>query len=467
MQVNKKKVFGGALLLVGLFNSVSALSLEEALRLSQKDSRAAKKLEAEVIRSEEQVNEIASIVWPTLKAYASAGVGQQPSAMGSSESSGAAPDLDSETEAVKGLYGMLGGFSEAFKPQVHEVYSYGLQAEYPLITFGKISTAIEVAEFQAKAVKGIYKRGLQEVQMGVVSSWAQLLEAQKASANLESSQKRLIELNQFLERNLKMGMGFKSDVLRSKAAVSSLKAQKIYLKKNEARLLLAFNQVSGLPVENEVKLDTTLGNLEWLKASEVSKQQALTNRGDLRALDMQKRIWLGGEKIDKAEYLPTIGLSAKAGVTAYDEVSGLGEWDNREWQLGIGLTWNLFDGFASSSRAAQKKMEARKLDLDRMQLEEQISFDISRAFKDVEATLEAEKASKEALEALSESVELMHQDFKAGKGSLFELLSAEEALRTGEEAWLKAWLQTILGKANIWYLAGKDLVSVSDLREVK
>lgn len=463
-----KKRLGLTLLVLGVVNGVFAFSLEEALKRSQKESRLSQKLEAEVIRSEEQVNEISSVVWPTLKAYANAGIGQQPSAMTSSGGGSAvAPDLSGETDAVKGLYGILGGFSEAFEPRVMEVYSYGLQAEYPLITFGKISTAIEVAEFQEKAVKGAYKRGMQQVQMGVVSAWAQLLESQKAIENLEASEKRLKELNSYLTRNFEMGVGYKSDVLRSQAAMNSLHAQKIYLQKNTARLQLAFNQASGLKAENETKLDTTLGDLEWLKTERISEEQALANRGDLRALDMQKRIWLGGEKIDNAEYLPTIGLSAKAGVTAYEELSGLGKWDNREWQLGIGLTWNLFDGFASSSKAAQKKMEARKLELDRAELQEKIAFDVNRAFMDVQATQEAEKASKIALEALKESVNLMHQDFKAGKGSLFELLGAEEDLRKGEEAWLKAWLQTILGKANIWYLAGKDLVSVERLGEVK
>lgn len=455
------------LLILGVVNGVFAFSLEEALRLSQNESRLSKKLEAEVIRSEEQVNEISAVVWPTLKAYASAGVGQQPSAMTSSGGSATQPDLSSETDAVKGLYGVLGGFSEAFEPRVMEVYSYGLQAEYPLITFGKISTAIEVAEFQNKAVKGAYKRGMQQVQMGVVSAWAQLLEAQKAVENLEASEKRMVELNTYLTRNFEMGVGYKSDVLRSQAAISSLVAQKIYLQKNASRLLLAFNQASGLKAENQIKLDTTLGDLEWLKTEAISVDQALANRGDLRAIDMQKRIWLGGEKIDKADYLPTIGLSAKAGVTAYEEVSGLGKWDNREWQVGVGLTWTLFDGFGASSKAAQKKMEARKLELDRAELQEQIAFDVNRALMDVEATAEAEKASKVALEALEESVSLMHQDFKAGKGSLFELLGAEEDLRKGEEAWLKAWLQTILGKANVWYLAGKDLVDSQRIGEVK
>jgi outer membrane protein len=462
-----KNKTGFTLLILGLLNELFALSLEEALRFSQKESRLSKKLQAEVTRSEEQVNEIAAVVWPTVRAYANAGVGQQPSAMVSSGGGLAtAPDLLGETEAVKGVYSMLDGFSEAFKPRVMEVYSYGLQAEYPLITFGKISTAIEVAEFENKAVQSAYKRGMQQVQMGVVSAWAQLLEAQKAIENLEASEKRMFELNSYLSRNFAMGIGYKSDVLRGQAAVSSLAAQKIYLQKNAARLLLNFNQSSGLKANSQIKLDTILGDLEWLKTEQISEEQAFANRGDLRALDMQKRIWLGGEKIDKADYLPTIGLNVKAGVTAYEEISGLGKWDNREWQVGVGLTWTLFDGYGSSSRAAQKKMEARKLELDRGELQEQIAFDINRAFMDVKATLEAEKASKVALEALTESVSLMHQDFKAGKGSLFELLGAEENLRKGEEAWLKAWLQTVLGKANIRYLAGKDLVDDVKVGEI-
>lgn len=458
------------LALVGLGHSES-LSLQSAMREALLQSPQMQILKENRAYSEALVQEVGSVVYPKIEFNASAGVGQSPlgiKSSGSSSKSGfdlskLSGDKDSLAVAKSlGYVGQLMGSAFKFDTDPRSNYRWGFTLSQPLYTFGKLSTAIAVSKYQDTATLQQYKRGRQEIQISVVEAYAGLVMAGKAQSILERSAKRSQELRDFLKRNFELGSGSKADLLRADAALTQIQVRMSESSRDVLRAQMALNQVLGRPLDQEIVVDTSLVQFPWMNLSNRSEkelvQSAKEQRADLKALHMQGKIYAGGEKIDRAAYLPSIALQAKAGITGYDEFKNAIDPDNRDWSVGIGLNWTLFDGFGSKAKATEKRIQARILDQQALQLQRQIQTETSRLLRESEVALQNQKAMEQMQLALSESMDLTQREFKSGKGILSDLLGLEESLSQTQLALLQAKWQEIRAKAQLNYVLGQDLV---------
>lgn len=459
-------------ILCGIFQIAQSemLSLKQALNHALDQSIQMQILKANKANSAALVEEVGSVVYPKLEFTASAGIGQSPMGIKPSSTGSIAPDFsklkgDPDSAAVaKSMLGVGQLLGNAFKfdTDPRSNYRWGFQLTQPIYTFGKLSTAIEVSHYQDSATAQQFRRGRQEIQNGVIEAYTGMILAQKAEVILKSADSRAKELHSFLKRNFDMGSGSKADLLRSEAALTQIQVRLNEAKRDRKRAQMALNQVMGQEINQEFEVDTLSQNIPWMKDPLRTEaelyQEAKDQRADLKALQMQSRIYAGGETIDRANYLPSIALQAKAGMTGYDEVGNAFKWENRDWSVGVGLSWTLFDGFSNRAKAEQKKIQAQILSKQSENVQRQIQMDLSRVQRDLEVALSSQKAGESVLLALNESLQIQNRDFKAGKGTLSEILSTQESLEQAELQLLAAKWSEIKSKATLRYIQGQDLI---------
>jgi outer membrane protein len=345
---------------------------------------------------------------------------------------------------------------------VQNMYSYGVQVTQPIFSFGRLTNAFKVASQTIDAQDHARRRSMQQIQLQTLDAWYAVWTTRARLEVLEASLKRQRETVAFMENNFRMGSGLRAQVMLAVASLKSLEPERIRAEQAALSSAMALNRLLGRPVNDAVELDTA-AHLEALHQALIRDDQtlekAIGERPDLRALELQRQALEGTAKGYRMLHRPALGFSGKLGIMAY-ELDQLGEFEqNRDWSVGLGLTWNLFDGLATTSKAKQFSSDARSVELAQRQASKFARIEIETAFQERNAADSAAVAASQAASAAQEAVELLTQDFRAGKGAVTDLLQAEEGLRNAEFGVLAARYQLARSRASLRVALGLDLVA--------
>jgi len=246
------------------------------------------------------------------------------------------------------------------------------------------------------------------------------------------------------------GMGLASDVLRAKVAVASAEGAKVTaenrLELARRGLALAMGEPGALPV------DVTGPPPEFPDpGTPEGGGTAATGRADLRASSLRVANAVRYVRLRQSGYLPDVGLAAAYQVDAEDSPFSP---DNRSWKVGVGLTWNLFDGMRREAELGKALAGRRRAQAYHRGMRDQAAFEAARADLGVkEATLRGEIA-RAALASAEEGVRLLASRYENHLGRMVDLLDAQTALDGARAARIRAENDVRLSRAQRLYASG-------------
>ncbi|HEX8043700.1 TolC family protein [Candidatus Deferrimicrobium sp.] len=257
------------------------------------------------------------------------------------------------------------------------------------------------------------------------------------------------------------GMGLTSDALRAKVAVASAESAKVTaenrLELARRGLALAMGEPGAPPV------DVTGPPPEFPDMGSPEKEgTAATGRADLRASSLRLANAGSNVRLRRSGYLPDIGLAAAYQMDAEDSPFSA---DNRTWKVGVGLTWNIFDGMRREAEIGKAVAERRRAQAYDRGIRDQAAFESVQAALGVkEATLRDEIA-RAALASAEESVRLLQSRYENHLGRMVDLLDAQTALDGARAARIRAENDVRLSRAQRLYASGGLLSFVAPSEE--
>jgi len=246
------------------------------------------------------------------------------------------------------------------------------------------------------------------------------------------------------------GMGLTSDVLRAKVAVASAEGAKVTagnrLELARRRLALAMGEPGAPPVD-------VIGPPPEFPdpGAPLDGETVTTGRADLLASSL--RVANAGSNVElrKSDYLPDVGFAAAYQVDAEDSPFSP---DNRSWQVGVGLTWNIFDGMRREAEVGKAAAELRRAQAYDRGVRDLAAFEAAQADLGVkEATLRAEIA-RAALASAEEGVRLLTSRYENRLGRMVDLLDAQTALDAARAARIRAENDVRLSRAQRLHASG-------------
>jgi len=246
------------------------------------------------------------------------------------------------------------------------------------------------------------------------------------------------------------GMGLASDALRAKVAVASAEGAKVAaenrLELARRRLALAMGEPGAPPVD-------VIGPPPEFPdpGSPEGDGTSATGRADLLASSL--RVANAGSNVElrKSGYLPDLGFAAAYQVDAEDSPFSS---DNRSWKVGVGLTWNLFDGMSREAEVGKAVASLRRAQAYDRGVRDQAAFEAAQADLGVkEATLRAEIA-RAALASAEEGVRLLASRYENRLGRMVDLLDAQTALDAARAARIRSENDVRLSRAQRFYASG-------------
>lgn len=221
------------------------------------------------------------------------------------------------------------------------------------------------------------------------------------------------------------GLARIQDVLLAKAdklqAEYELKSAQAALERSRSELALSV----GIPVSKEFLVKVEFKDSEPLTQEvEVLLADTLKRRSDVLSAESNVHAADWAYLKAKREGLPAIDFVGSTGLHRY---KGDQHWQ-RNYTLGIGLSWNLFDGFDSQYKDLESysNLKAKTYELHQKQL--QALSDVWAEFHAFQSAIQLLDSAKALEAAAKESLEAVRIGYEAGLNSLLDLLSAQKTL---------------------------------------
>lgn len=258
-----------------------------------------------------------------------------------------------------------------------------------LFTWGQVGAAIRAAKVGLKTADDQLRLNRQATQRDVTAAFYDILLARALSAlaaqNLEQKSRHLDEAS----RKQTAGVATDYDVLAARVAVENARPEvirsgnQVQTTREQLRFLLAMETEE---VDASGTLETVIGPVpEYAQALAVAKER----RPELN--DLRHRLGIAEELVIIANAGDKPRLDLKGGYGWRQlEVSGTSS-DGPAWNVGLYLTFPIFDGLRSRGKVAQAESDLRSQQLDEAKQVDAVALQTRNA---VNAVHEAEEIVK-------------------------------------------------------------------------
>jgi len=348
----------------------------------------------------------------------------------------------------------------------------GTPGEFEEVTFGTKQNISAFATVTQKIFDGSYIVGLQsakvyleisenakvktdlEVRNGVINAYGNVLLAEEGieilNRNIEVLRKNVDETTKIYEN----GMTEEEDVEQLQITLSLLESSLNNAERLNTLAYQMFNITIGLDLNTRTSLSDSLEeltiqnmNLELLNADE-----NVENTIDYKIAEndkVSKELLL---KLAKSRALPTLDAFLNGGYTGNNEDF---EFLNKEQDwfgsslFGVSMKVPIFSSLERSSATQRAKINLEKAETDLIEVEQQLSFEISSAKSRYQFAIEEYDNKKQNLN-LSERIEQKNQTkFFEGLSSSFDLRQAQTQLYSSQQEYLEAMFNVISSKAEL------------------
>ncbi|HUU28152.1 MAG TPA: TolC family protein [archaeon] len=332
-------------------------------------------------------------------------------------------------------------------------YEPSLSLSYMLFDFGKRRAEVNAARYAFYAAGWTHNATVQNVILQVEQAYFQYLYVKSLREAQEASLKEYQANLDAAEYRHKAGLATIADVLQAKTTLSqsqlALQAVEGQIQTIRGSLATAM----GLPADIDYDVGFLPNELPVDQVSETVEQliaEAETERPDLAAARAQALEAQAHIKSVRREGLPSINLGGGWGRIYYNSRDVHSDVTN----LGVYLSFPLFTGFSNTYDLLQAQAEA-EVAADRAQsLEQMVILDVWTSYYDLKTAAQRLKTSEDLLNSATESQLVASGRYKAGVGSILELLSVQAALEAARAQNLQARTDWFLSLAQLAHDTG-------------
>jgi outer membrane protein, adhesin transport system len=300
--------------------------------------------------------------------------------------------------------------------------------QQPLLDFGASALRTSAAKARINAAAARVDATVDEIGLRAVASWYDVF-AFRALAELgESFAADQEKLGQFVEARITQGLSARSDRARVTSFVASAESQRARIARSLASAEARFTELFGTTPPPALRR-APYPNLPSLSRDAAELRAA--NAPLVRAADAEAIAGQREAKAARADILPTVTAGIDAGRYGVFETDN--DYDIRARLM---LRYRLFGG--GDARAEQFSARARSDRARADRIREEARRDAAIAWADVNALTDQLNALRSSYVAARQSRDTIAERFRVARGSLFDLLAAEQSYFETAAGYLQA-----------------------------
>ena len=324
--------------------------------------------------------------------------------------------------------------------------SYGLTLSYLLYDFGTRAAGVENARQLLAAANATQDSPVQAVFLQAVQSFYQTQATQAALDAALESERAAKESFAAAEARYAAGSATPADKLQAQTAYSQATLNQITASGNLNNAKGALANMLGVDANQNIVL--AAANTAAVPASfdrDVAAliEEARLRRPDLHAAAAQVKAAQANVDAVRASGKPSVSLTASTNQTSAAGITTSGA------SFGVNLSVPLFAGFAPTYRirAAEAQVEAQTAQLERLRL--QVALDVWTAYQNLITATQSLRTTADLLNSAQQSERVALGRYKAGVGSILDVLNAQSALASARQQRIQSTFNWNVNRATL------------------
>ena len=341
-----------------------------------------------------------------------------------------------QSDYLPGLDGKASANRQRTDGETSRSRSASITLSWLLYDFGARSANLENARQLLSAAASTLDATVQNVFLSAVQAYYNAQAARAAvSATLESEHASRESLAA-AETRYRVGVATPADRLQAQTALSQAILNRIQAEGALKNALGTLANVMGLDAGSPLKLD-----------------EARRNRPDLQAAEAQVKAAQAGVDYARAAGLPTLSLAAgPAWLKTHTGGSDLASHSNA---VGLTLTLPLFSGFDTTYKVRSAEARAEVAGAQRDALRLQVALDVWTAYQNLTTATQTLQSSADLLASATQSAHVALGRYKAGVGTILDLLNAQSALAAARVQRIQSGLDWRVSRAALAKSVGR------------
>jgi outer membrane protein TolC len=336
-------------------------------------------------------------------------------------------------------------------PDIPDNFSTRLGFQWPIFTSGRIDALERAAAAEAAAVTAEIDTTRADLRFEVVRAYWAAVTAREAVRVLEESAVRAEAQLSDARQRFKVGLIPPNEVSSLEAQRSRERAQLIEAQNIREFSLVDLRRLTGIAEGTVIELaDALAGTAGATGAAGALISQALENRPERKTFMARLSALEAREDAVLAATRPAV--AATGGVDYANPnpkiFPRLGEWQ-RTWDLGVSVSWNLFDFGRTKSQAAEIAASATAARARIAEFDSVVAADVRQRILDLESSQAIAEASADAVRSAADARRVVGDRFAAGVATSTDVLVAQVAFLEAELARTRALAGVKLAEARL------------------
>ena len=322
-----------------------------------------------------------------------------------------------------------------------------------LFDFGGRTALIDEARAALVSANLLHNQSIQDVILRAETAYYSVLDGSALMAAQDATIKERQTFLDAAEARHHAGVSTIADVLQARTALSQATLARETI---EGDLRTAEGQLAtamGLPPTTRVDVGSLPAEIparELSTAVEALIQNAVTTRPDLNAARADVLAAEARVREVRAQGLPSVSLSSSVGRTS----PGLSTSGNVGYSAGVFFRWPVFTGFRNTYDVRRAQFAAESERESARRVEQAVGLDVWTGYYALQTASQRLATVRDLLKSAQESVDVASGRYRAGVGSVIDLLTAEAALENARAEEVRARTDWFLSVARLAHDTG-------------
>ncbi len=323
---------------------------------------------------------------------------------------------------------------------------WGLSFRQLLFDFGAAESAVRSAEARERIAAARVEARRSELVLRAVQAAIEFETARLQSALARENERARLAIAQYVRDRYELGGGSLSDVLRAQARVADAQAGSVAALTRVESAAAAYREIFGVePAEGS-------GPMRTVEVPDVgSTGQMAAGFATVRAASAAREAAQSELKSVAARALPQLNLEGT--FTRRDQVGD--GWPANDRAALLNFRYEFYTGGAAQARESQALARLDQADQDYQSAVLSFERFASQVLAEARSSEQLVRARVEAAELAASSLRAVREQFAFRRGTLLDLLNAQEVLQAAGRELIDAYAQQVFGSYRVLYVASR------------
>lgn len=338
--------------------------------------------------------------------------------------------LQSVMGTLPGALNQVGqGMVDALRTDTRNMFGGMVTLTQPIFMGGKIIAYNKITKFAEQLAESQHATELQDVILNTDQAYWQVISLVNKKKLAESFLELVKKLDSDVSKMVAEGVATKADELSVKVKVNEAEMTLTKVKNGLSLSKMVLCQLCGIPLDTPITLaDESMENITLPDTYiEGNVNTALSNREELKSLELASKIYHQKVNVTRSEFLPSVGLTATYLVTNPSLVNGFEKKMRGMWGVGMMVKIPVFHWGEGIYKVKAAKAEANIAQYKLDDVKEKVELQVTQAtYKVNEATKKLAMAEKNMAKA-DENLRYANLGFQEGVIPTSNVLEAQTA----------------------------------------